>query len=393
MPLRVIVADANEKKETSTEIMFFDSRLNSISKEIIPLGITEVDNQSIINYFNMIEENLVITSTTPDNEPLKKQKTFWIFEFLEKPKLLLLEYLHSYQSFAIRYLYNKKRITMTDIMQRKKDLLSSLIKKQVDIDIITMISGSRYEKRDLTGTLVYTKDKDDAKYKVKFTKKIGFNADNMRLLRKVFEMSDNDKSIIVHEKFVTGLGSRESIYKKVTFLGHQKWSLNIGNRNTIRFAYGKYYLDDMSTVTWDNLPKNFMLKKFEKHFNEIVALLCNQKHGALLIISDRAKQEVERLSELDRGYAISPINLKEHRNAQLITNLSNVDGAVFVDTNLVCYGTGIILDGIAKSVGSNARGSRYNSSRCYLDNKTDGNYVAIIFSEDETVDILSNIDI
>ena len=423
-PVRLLVLDAHEKKEESvdvdgsiiegkTEITVFDSdkiianetKLENaattkskkdmgvdLEKVLVPKGIKDITREFITHRADLNEDNIIMTSATPDNEPLKKQRTFWIFILTEKPKQLIKDYLHSYQAWVIRYLYTKKRINMLDIIARKKDLLTALIKKEIDIEIITMLSGNKYEKRDLMGSLIYTKDKDDAKYKVKFSKKIEFRQDNMRLLRKIFEMSDNDKSIIVHDKFVTGLGTREQIYKKVTFLGNQKWSLNISNRNTIRFAQGKYYIDDTSTLSWEDLPKNFMLKKFEKHFNELVTLLASQKHGALLIISDKAKQEVERLSELDRGYAIAPLNLKEHRNIQLVTNLSNVDGAVFIDTNLICHGSGIILDGIAKRPGLNARGSRYNSTRCYLDNKEEGNFVAIVFSEDETIDLLTNID-
>ena len=65
-----------------------------------------------------------------------------------------------------------------------------------------------------------------------------------------------------------------------------------------------------------------------------------------------------------------------------------------MDANFTVHGVGIILDGVALSVGTSARGARYNSSKCYLDNRKRAgqNFVAVVVSEDESVDVLLNFD-
>jgi hypothetical protein len=45
---------------------------------------------------------------------------------------------------------------------------------------------------------------------------------------------------------------------------------------------------------------------------------------------------------------------------------------------------------MAVKTGLSARGARYNSAQCYIDNKGYEKFVAVVVSDDETIDILYN---
>jgi hypothetical protein len=240
------------------------------------------------------------------------------------------------------------------------------------------------------GSVLYVKTPREANLEISFNTFVDFTLENIRLVRKILEMSDYNLSLVIFKKQIIGLGSKEGISKKIFFNGYQRWSFTLSNRETLHCIKGSFFFDRGLNKLLDDLPKNFILKKYEKQFNELISIMSHQKHGALLIITDHAKTEVQRLSSLDRGYSINEVSFLDSDKQALIANLAAVDGAVFIDRKLSCYGTGIILDGIAKRKGSIARGSRYNSSRCYLDNKEPNEYVAVVFSEDETIDVIVN---
>ena len=62
------------------------------------------------------------------------------------------------------------------------------------------------------------------------------------------------------------------------------------------------------------------------------------------------------------------------------------NGAVILDTHCMCHAIGVILDGLASSNGTSARGARYNSAIRYVDGH-EGECAAIIISEDGMVDL------
>ena len=106
-----------------------------------------------------------------------------------------------------------------------------------------------------------------------------------------------------------------------------------------------------------------------------------QKHGALLIVSDDAKIEAEILcNKFGRGTLINEVDFSKERNLALLDGIAAVDGAVLVDFSGICYGFGVILDGDAKVKGDVSRGARYNSARNYVAGK---NRCAVVVSEDK----------
>jgi len=72
-----------------------------------------------------------------------------------------------------------------------------------------------------------------------------------------------------------------------------------------------------------------------------------------------------------------------------VKKFSTIDGAILIDEHGVCYSIGAILDGIATDKGDSSRGSRYNSSiRYYEQRKKGSNIAVIIVSEDGMVDFI-----
>ncbi|MCL2556279.1 MAG: diadenylate cyclase [Firmicutes bacterium] len=393
-PLRLIVLDyscsqTNAKNEIEI-LSYFDSDKKIISKETlegIKFGL--FPDKEVLGYFGLSTDTSIIASDLTDEEAItRKARYYIIISFPIKPTPIIQDFTYRFAKIILDYL-SRKDMTMKEISNQRLSAFSDAIKAKMDLDIVNNLSSAKYEKRDLTGSIIYIKNLKEIPLKITFKKPIEFDISNQRLLRKVLEMSDKNLSIIVLENKIIGLGQKDAL-RKVVFSGHQKWTFYAAPKETLKSAHGKYFFDRSGGSLIADMPKGFILKKYEKMFNSLVALLAKQKQGALLIVSDKAKDEVERLSSFDRGYAIDPIDFTKPENLLLIRHLSSVDGAVFIDRQLLCYGTGVILDGVAKSVGNNARGARFNSAACYLDNKAGAPYAAVIISEDETIDVALN---
>ncbi|MCL2675986.1 MAG: hypothetical protein FWE84_05345 [Firmicutes bacterium] len=387
LSFRMIVLEyANADAKT---LSYFDSEKDSIIKETLNAKSASCSDGYVLNYLKADPETAIVESTLPaeDETCAKKLHYFVVFDFKDKVTSLLANFLRRYQRLILQHL-NGYGGQFADLLKTKYDAFNDAVRQYIDLDIILTLAGSRYEQRDSVGSIIYIKNRRDAEYKIRFAKEIEFSLDNLRMLRKFLEMSDKNLSLIVYEKKVVGLGAKDTLYRKVQFSGHQNWTLNINQKEILRFSRGKFFFDRGYNEFFNEMPKGFILKKFEKPFSDITSILASVKHGALLIITDKAKEEVDRLSGFNRGFAISPLDLVE--NLRIVKNLASVDGALFIDRQMRCYGAGIILDGVAKRSGSGARGARYNSASCYLDNKTDAPYVAMVFSEDETVDVIIN---
>jgi len=113
----------------------------------------------------------------------------------------------------------------------------------------------------------------------------------------------------------------------------------------------------------------------------------NQKSNALIILSDKAEEEAKRLGGRKRGIQFDkPLPLADIQQ-DTFNGFCSIDGALIVDFGLNFHGIGYILDGLACVEGETSRGSRYNSTICYLKNVTerygtDAKHFALVLSED-----------
>ena len=213
----------------------------------------------------------------------------------------------------------------------------------------------------------------------------------MKEIRKLLAMATEKLYLVAENGHVTGIGGFSEDAELFQFNGHQFWSYYRDGKELLMCKEGKYtFLFGEHKDFISYFPENFINKSSSKYLNNILHDIRQQKHGTLLIITDEAQEEVERLCKLGRGYAIKPVDLKRSDSSNLLSSITSIDGAMLIDTDFICYGVGVILDGIAVKSGLSSRGARYNSAKCYIDNKENEKYVAVVVSEDETIDIMYN---
>ena len=266
------------------------------------------------------------------------------------------------------------------------------LKKQIDIDFYNTLASSHYEKRVASGGILLVRETQQCDLKIRFQETHPLDVKNVKQIRKLLEMTTNKLFLVSKDGHAIGLGDYENFnddFELFIFNGHQRWSYYRDNREVLSYKAGKYTFIFDNTINFISyFPNNFIDEKNHEYINSILHAVRLQNRGSLLIISDESKSEVERLCMFGRGYAIAPVDLKLPGNSSLLSSLAAIDGAIFLDTNLFCYGIGIILDGIAVNTGLSSRGSRYNSAQCYIDNKGYEEVTAVIFSDDETIDII-----
>lgn len=107
-------------------------------------------------------------------------------------------------------------------------------------------------------------------------------------------------------------------------------------------------------------------------------------HGTMLVVHRDANGEAARLPP--QAQQIQPRLL----DAKVLAAVTNIDGAVLVDTTGTCHAVGVILDGHASGEGDPSRGARFNSAVRYHDTQH-GRCLVIIVSEDGMINLLPNL--
>ena len=117
------------------------------------------------------------------------------------------------------------------------------------------------------------------------------------------------------------------------------------------------------------------------------------------------KSEVQRLvTNLRRGIAsvnTFPIasrpkslgKAKLREQAENLKRITEIDGAIMIDTSGNCHAYGVILDGMCtpNSKGDMARGARFNSTKTYIEGRklqSGDSWLGIVISEDGMFDLL-----
>jgi len=105
----------------------------------------------------------------------------------------------------------------------------------------------------------------------------------------------------------------------------------------------------------------------------------------MLVFHNEAHEEAKRLGS--QSICIKPVKISE----KLLPNITGVDGAVLLDSDLFVHAYGVIIrpkDGkvIPTKIGDNARGARYNSATAYVWNES--NCFILVVSEDGMMNVL-----
>jgi len=392
------------------------------------LDIQEIPRRSILHY-----EPYIASCKLPDSGQMYDEAFFKSLFGIKKMELLLCW--HIYNNSVYILLYKDDNLIdhlfhqlMMDVCERAvfawRDFFTSNSYKNTlppNIDIseiiesldyfreiapyfatVTKISSLFYEKTRSKGSIAIMRSRRDIPL-ILFSEEetLFFSYNNAKQLRKLLETTRSGLSLLVYDGKVYGIGEPIPVNNQYKFnlTGYKEWNIFDHSKEEdgiqiLRYKQGDYYFPTVEIKNWYIRSKiknktvlrtvNYLLK--EKHMKAF-------KHGAILIITDKAKEEVERLCELNRGLRIEPISMMSHFKKACA--LCAIDGALFLDKEGDCHGIGIILDGEATVKGTPIRGSRYNSTKTYISQcvtKKEIEAFAIIISTDGYLDILTTHD-
>ena len=281
----------------------------------------------------------------------------------------------------------------------------------LDNNFVNLLSTQKYEGEMLHG-LIFASQRGTERAKndlsIKLQKKVQLT-ENIRKTRKMLEISGSKLAMVVGRDtmilgYVNLIEKERKPYEcRIEIIGH----LNIKycfNETIIKYADGRYRIENSKEQKLPSLPRtglhNFSPEEVDK-INQVMKIASEQKHGTLFIIGKPRHiiKETYRLCNLGRGTKTHPFSLwddnknsKENTSSKskenLIRCITSIDGAVFMDTNCICHGIGLILDGPAIVSGNPARGARYNSAINYVEYQIQNkrNFIAAIISEDTSLE-------
>lgn len=264
-------------------------------------------------------------------------------------------------------------------------------------DACNTISSLKYEGAEGLGKMIIAK-KDHPNIRLTLQLKEPIKVSDYRKVRKFLELSNEDALIISDSALIYGLGEQtgkynpksESVYV-INFISHFKWEVLHDSNSMMIVEYRQ-----------PNLPKDRMdrikfysdLKRIFKDVDknqldnlwDITVEATKQKHGTMLVISDNAKGEAERLGK--QSFALNPLKL----TSNIVQQITSIDGAVLIDKDGFCYALGVILDGLATDKGDSSRGARFNSAIRYYEHfGTEHPTVLVIISEDGMINLVPNL--
>lgn len=219
-----------------------------------------------------------------------------------------------------------------------------------------------------------------------------------RMVRKFLEISNESSAIICDSALIYGLGELRGKYNPkeenifvINFTSHFKWEVSHDSNALMEVEYRQ------PNVPTDRINREKFYTDFPRVFLDItknqvddlwdIAMeAIEQKHGTMLVISDKASTEAERLGE--QSFPLKPLKLSK----EMIRKVTSIDGAVLLDRKANCYAIGVILDGLATEKGDPSRGARYNSAIRYFEQFSEGGgLMLIIISEDGMINLVPDL--
>ncbi len=255
--------------------------------------------------------------------------------------------------------------------------------------LMDQLSSLPYEGREGAGRLVLAKAENPAiDVSLKLATPVGSR--NILAIRKLLEGGGPTVDVLSDGEQVYGLGkvrrdynpASESVFV-VTFLRRGYWELSHAGVALLAVRDGipslpshvldEGYLADLCDRLFPDRDHDALLRA--------ARAIGRHRHGAMLVISADAQSEAKRLSP--QSWVVEPNTL----STSLLTQLTDMDGAVLLDPRGNCHAIGVILDGVAKGEGDPARGSRLNNAVRYLGGDRPATIV-VVFSADGGIDIL-----
>ncbi|QNI04947.1 hypothetical protein GAN17_00420 [Mycobacterium kubicae] len=263
-------------------------------------------------------------------------------------------------------------------------------------DALNRLATTPYERRVGVGSLLLAKEKcEHIVATLRLQKSVHVGA--TRSLRKLLETSSRTgESLLTDGERVYGLGHRKPEYPEpsesvfeVVVTGNGVWELTHGETRLALVEFGEPRLpqQQLKPERLDDVCGRLFGHCDSAALWELAETASEAEHGTMLVISDDAAGEAERLGS--QAFRVKPQRL----DSALVRQVIGIDGAVLVDAVGRCHAIGVILDGVATAQGDRSRGSRFNSAVRYLATiKNDGRRaVVLIVSEDGMINLLPDI--
>lgn len=271
-------------------------------------------------------------------------------------------------------------------------IADNCIRLQDAFEMLNAISALSYEGSSAGGSIVFGPILRDV-VETRVSLKRSVPLQEHKLVRKLIETNVGEV-VCLHEgdNGIVGLGEvlmPRHLGFHATFTGHYQWALYFGETLLMQSSYGRphFSVDRLSRDEFEGLS-NRLFKGIGRQSLDrlwsIVNSATEQKHGALIVISEGADKEVDRL--LGQCLAVDPKCL-DPGDVHL---LSNIDGAILLDHTGVCHAIGVILDGLPSNQADMSRGARYNSALRYIGSAGSAT-LCVVVSEDGYVDLLPDI--
>lgn len=255
-----------------------------------------------------------------------------------------------------------------------------------------IVSSLFYEGKEGLGRLILIRPETPSiEYLVRFETPIPLR--QPRWARKILQMASPDVALIVSESNIYGLGRVRSDHDyaaldafTITFIDHYQWELRCGDLLLMYSRYREPRLPQ-EPISQKRFQSNFLrvfsgtaVENAERIWT-LFKVCARMSHGSMLVVAEDATSEAVRLA--DQGTPIRPVQMTE----EMLERVSGIDGSILVDPTGVCHAIGVILDCVATSNCSPARGSRYNSALRYV-NSQGTRRLAVVISDDRSVDIV-----
>ena len=216
------------------------------------------------------------------------------------------------------------------------------------------ISAMKYEGGDTNGSILLAPPNTTAlDFQIAFQKPTPLTS--ALLARKLVEMSgDNLACVCVGSDGISGLGSLRAGSVRASLPGCLYRPLSLGaplwhdTPDGMRYRRPSLPSPRLSEDAFVVNVRRVLPDLTESQAQVIwraVSAAMQQEHGTMLVISNDAATEAERLG--NQGIAVQPIAL----GPDLVHRISRVDGAILIDPDCRCHAIGVILDGMATRAG------------------------------------------
>lgn len=256
--------------------------------------------------------------------------------------------------------------------------------------LLNGVTALPYEGRAGSGRIILAKPEDPAVHVLlKLEKPVGLR--EARAVRKLVEASGSEADLLLGDGKVYGLGraapdydkTRETVFE-VSVLGRGAWDLSHCGYAllSVRDGIARLPVHSFDAPLFEDVVKRLFPDADINVLVDLARAAGQNEHGAMLVISGNAVGEAHRLSP--QAWVVEPTSLC----ADLLRQLTAMDGAVLVDPQGKCHAIGVILDGHAAGRGDPARGSRLNNAVRYLDTERRPPAIVVVYSADGSIDVL-----